>query len=224
MFAEGFRDLVKPQWVQIIEALKIAGGLSVPELRARLGGSYMGIKDQCEALRERGYLETWRVPREKIGRPEIMYRLADKATPVFPAAGALSLRLLEAARQLFGDTGPERMLLQHFQRLRDEWQPQLAQATSLVEKATLLSALRDREGCFARCKYDAQGGFRIQEFHHPLRPIFERYPNALHFELRAMEEVLATRIKRREVADRKGQLSRVDYEIVTLGVEAPSAS
>lgn len=218
MFAAGFRDLVKPQWVRVVEELKLSGGLPVPELQRRLGGSYMGVKDQCEALRKRGYVETWRVPRQKIGRPEIMYRLTDKADTIFPQAGPLSLDLLDAARGLFGSTAPERLLLQHFNELRDRWQPRLARARSLVEKATLLSALREKEGCFARCKYDSEQGFRIEEFHHPLHPVFEKYPNAIQFELRMMEDLLGTKIVRREIPGGRGGPARIDYEVATLGV------
>jgi predicted ArsR family transcriptional regulator len=218
VFAAGFRDLVKPQWVRIVEELKLSGGLPVPELQRRIGGSYMGIKDQCEALRKRGYLETWRVPRRKIGRPEIMYRLTEKAEPAFPQGGTLALGLLEAARQMFGGSAPERLLLQHFNDLRDRWLPRLAKARSLVEKATLLSDLRQKEGCFGRCKYDPEQGFRIEEFHHPLREVFEKYPNAVQFELRMMEELLGTKVVRREIPGGRGGPARVDYEVATLGV------
>ncbi|BCX49540.1 transcriptional regulator [Haloferula helveola] len=221
MFARGVRDLVKKQWVRIVDELKLSGGLPVPELQRRLGGSYMGIKDQCEALRKRGYLETWRIPRKGIGRPEIMYRLTEKASCLFPdAGGGLSVALLDAARHLFGDTAPERMLLQHFQKLREDWQPKISKAKSLVEKATLLSALREKEGCFGRCKYDPDQGFRIEEYHHPLQPIFDLYPNAIQFELRMMEELLGSKVIRREVPGGRGGPARVDYEVATLGVRA----
>jgi predicted ArsR family transcriptional regulator len=143
---------------------------------------------------------------------------------VFPAPGALSMPLLEAARQLFGDTAPERLLLQHFKQLGEVWRPRLAKARSMVEKATLLSALREEEGCFGRCKYDPQDGFRIEEFHHPLGPIFQRYPNAIQFELRVMEEALGTRITRRVLTDHRGLAVRTDYEIVTLGVRGDGLS
>lgn len=219
VFAPGFRDLVKPQWVRIVEELKLSGGLPVPELQRRLGGSYMGVKDQCEALRKRGYLEVWRVPRERIGRPEIMYRLTSKAGGIFPQAGGLTLQLLEAARGMFGDTAPERLLLQYFQQLRERWQPRLARAKSMVEKATLLTSLREQEGCFGRCKYDPQRGFRIEEAHHPLHEVFGRYPNAIQFELRMMEELLGTKIVRREVPGGRGGPARIDYEVPTLGLD-----
>ncbi len=219
MFLKGFRDLVKASWVKILEELKYSGGLPVPELQRRLGGSYMGIKDQCEALKARGYLETWRVPRTEVGRPEIMYRLALKADGLFPQAGTeVSMDLLDAARKIYGDTAPERLLLQYFENLRESWQPRLSRAKSLVEKATILSSLREKTGCFSRCKYDADRGFRIEEYHHPLHEIHQAYPNAIQFELRMMEELLGSRVVRREIPGGRGGPARVDYEVATLGV------
>lgn len=219
MFRAGFRDLVKKQWVALIDELKCSGGLPVPELQRRLGGSYMGVKDQCEALVKLGYLETWRLPRTVVGRPEIMYRLTGKADALFPEAGArMTLEVLEAARQLFGDTAPERLLFQYFQDLHEQWRPRLLKAKSLVEKATLLSALREKEGCFGRCRYDPDRGFRIEEVHHPLGPVFERYPNAIQFEVRIMEELLGSRVIRREVPGGRHGPARIDYEVQTLGV------
>jgi predicted ArsR family transcriptional regulator len=219
MFLPGFRDLVKEGWVKILDELKLSGGLPVPELCRRLGGSYMGMKDQCDRLVKLGYLERWRLPRQEVGRPEIMYRLAPKADAIFPQAGvSLSLELLEAARSLFGDTAPERLLMQYFGQLRERWRPKLAKTRSLVERATMLSALREKEGCFGRCKYDPAKGFRIEEYHHPLHPVFAVYPGAITLELRMMEELLGTRIVRREIPGGRGGPARTDYEVATLGV------
>lgn len=219
MFVPGFRELVKEGWVKVIEELKVSGGLPVSELSRRLGTSYMGMKDQCDRLVKMGYLERWRLPRQEVGRPEIMYRLAPKAEAIFPQAGvSLSLDLLEAARALFGDTAPERLLLQYFGQLREQWRPKLSKAKSLVERATLLSALREKEGCFGRCKYDPAKGFRIEEYHHPLQAVFAVYPNAINLELRMMEELLASRVTRREIPGGRGGPARIDYEVATLGV------
>lgn len=219
MFLPGFRELVKEGWVKVIDELKVAGGLPVSELSRRLGTSYMGMKDQCDRLVKMGYLERWRLPRQEVGRPEIMYRLAPKAEALFPQAGvALSLELLDAARTLFGAAAPERLLLQYFQQLREKWRPKLQKGKSLVERATILSGLREKEGCFGRCKYDPTRGFRIEEYHHPLQAIFAVYPGAITLEIRMMEELLGTRVVRKEVAGGRGGPARIDYEVVTLGV------
>lgn len=219
MFLPGFRDLVKPQWMAVIEELKLSGGLSISELSRRLELSYMTVKQHCEDLKELGYLERTRVPRTQVGRPEIFYRLAQKADALFPQAGvSLTLDLLDAVKVLFGETSPDRLLFQYFQHQQERWRPKLTKAKSLVEKATLLAGLREKEGCFGRCKYDPERGFRIEEYHHPLLAVFEKYPHAIGLELRMLEQLLGTRIVRKEIPGGRGGPARVDFEVVTLGV------
>ena len=218
MFRPGFRELVKPQWVAAIEELKISGGLPVSELSRRLGTSYMATKQYCEDLNKLGYLARSRVPRTEVGRPEIFYRLSPKAASIFPDAGvSFTLGLLENLKGLFGESAPERLLYQYFQQLQELWQPRLAKASSLVEKATLLAGLREKEGCFGRCKYDPENGFRIEEYHHPLQLVFDQYPRAVTMELRMLEQLLGTRVVRREIPGGRSGPARVDFEVATLG-------
>lgn len=218
MFQPGFRDLVKPQWVATLEELKIAGGLPVSELSRRIDASYMAVKQYCEDLKKLGYLERSRIPRTEVGRPEIFYRLTAKADAIFPQAGTpFSLDLLENLKPIFGENAPDRLLFEHFRRQQEQWLPKLVKAKSLVEKATLLSGLREKSGCFDRCKYDPEKGFRIEEYHHPLQRIFEKYPRGIAMEVRMMEELLGSKVVRREIPGGKHGPARVDFEIATLG-------
>lgn len=218
MFRSGFRDLVKPQWVSTIEELKLSGGLPVSELARRLEASYMAVKQYCEDLKELGYLERSRIPRSEVGRPEIFYRLTSKADALFPPAGtSFSLEILDSLKPLFGENAPERLLFQYFQQQQEQWLPKLTKAKSLVEKATLLAGLREKTGCFGRCKFDPERGFRIEEYHHPLQRIFDKYPRAVAMELRMIESLLGTKVVRREIPGGRAGPARVDFEVSTLG-------
>ena len=88
----------------------------------------------------------------------------------------------------------------------------------MLEKATLLAALREQDGCFCRCKYDPEKGVRIEEYHQPLQPVFAKYPRALGMELRLLEALLGTRVTRREIHASRHGPARVDFEVATLGV------
>lgn len=217
MFLYGFRELARPQWVKIIEELKIHGGMSVPELGSIMEMSYMGVKQHCEALLKLGFLERSRVPRTEVGRPEITYRLSSKADALFPQAGvSLTLCLLDNMKSLYGANAPVKLLFQYFADLQEKWHSRLLRAKSLVEKATLLSSMREKEGCFSRCSYDVKSGFKIEEFHHPLWALFEKYPEAVLMELRMMEQLMGTKIERREIAGGRGGPAKVEYLMVTL--------
>ncbi|MEN9992200.1 MAG: hypothetical protein RLZZ224_1902 [Verrucomicrobiota bacterium] len=217
MFLPGFRDLVRSPWVTILEELKMRGGCSIPTLAETMEMSYMGVKKHCEDLLEMGYLQRSRVPRTEVGRPEVMYRLSAKADTIFPQAGtSFSLALLTQIKGLFGSNAPEKLLMQYFSDLQEQWQARMHRAKSLVEKATLLVSLREKEGCLARCSYDAKIGFRIEEFHHPMWAIFDVYPAAIAFETRMLENLMGTRMERRDVSGGRHGPSRVEFLIQTI--------
>jgi DNA-binding transcriptional ArsR family regulator len=97
-----FSELGRSQRLRIIHMLKKTQGLAIGELASRLDLSYMGVKQHCEELERQGFLDTRRRPKP-IGRPEIVYRLTAKASSFFPAAAnPATIKILEAARQLYG--------------------------------------------------------------------------------------------------------------------------
>jgi len=107
----------------------------------------------------------------------------------------------------------------YFQELQDRWLPKVKAGKSLVEKATRLSDLRDSAGWFGRCHYDAESGFRMEEYHNPMERMYSDYPNAVRMEVQMMERLLGTKINRTEANLGKGR-KLVVYEIATLGVRS----
>lgn len=213
-----FQDLIKPQWRYVLEALKLSGGLPVSELARQLDASYMAVKQHCEELKKLGYLDRSRVPRTAVGRPEIFYSLGAKADALFPQAGAsFTLGLLDELKALFGENTPDKLLFQYFQKLHERWQPQLGKAQSLVEKAVKLATLREKEGCYGRCLNDVEEGLRLEEFHNPLQRVFERYPRAIAMEQRMIEELLGSRVHRKELTGGREGQPRVVFEVATPG-------
>lgn len=198
--------------------LKLSGGLPVSELAGRVGVSYMAAKQHCEELKKAGYLDRSRVPRTVVGRPEIYYSLSAKADALFPQAGTdFTLDLLEGLKALFGENAPEKLFFQHFQKQLEKWQPLLSKARSVAEKAAKLALLRGKEGCAVRCVEDPEGGFRIEEFHNPLQRIFERYPRVVAMEQRMIEQLLGTRVTRREFPGGRNGQPRVVFEVAAAG-------
>jgi len=211
-----FQDLIRPQWRAVLEVLKLSGGQPVSELARRVDASYMAVKQHCEELKKMGCLDRSRVPRTAVGRPEIFYSLSAKADALFPQAGVnFTLDLLDELKGLFGDSTPDKLLFQHFQKQQEKWQPLLVKAQSLAEKASKLAALRAKVGGCVKYREDAEGGPRIEEFHNPLQRVFERYPRAAAMEQRMIEQLLGTRVTRRELVDGRAGLPRVVFELGT---------
>ena len=145
-------SLTRGQRLEVLSVLKRAGGLPVRPLSARMGMSYMGVKQYCLELEKKGFLETWRQPRGvgRGGRPEMLYRLTDRAHALFPPAqNDLTLEVLEAVHKVYGSAAPEKLLFSVFQNRAGHYISKLPKYGSLALRTALLARLRDQEGCMA---------------------------------------------------------------------------
>ena len=50
MFSQALRDIARPTYAEILEALKRSDGMAVSELAKQLQMSYMGVKQHCVNL------------------------------------------------------------------------------------------------------------------------------------------------------------------------------
>lgn len=209
-----FRDLIKPQWRVVLEEIKLSGGMPVSDLARSTGGSYMAVKTHCEELTKSGYLIRTRLPRTEVGRPEIFYSLSTKADALFPEAGVgFTLGLLEELRLMYGDSAPEKLLFQYFQKRREQLAKTLDKLPSTAEKAVKLSALRTKEGCASECECEPGKPIQILEIHNPLQRIFELYPRAAAMEVRMIEQLLGARVLRHEIPGGRETPPRIVFEI-----------
>ena len=208
-----FRDLIRPQWRQVIEQLKVSEGLSVAELASRVGGSYMAVKQHCEDLTGIGYLDRSRVPRVAVGRPEIFYSLSEKSEALFPEAGSgFVIEILSELKRLFGEHAPEKLLFQYFEKLKVQWSSAVLESNVLTDKVDILLGLRAQNGGLSDWEETSKGGFVIREYHNPLHRIFEEFPKAGLMEQRLLEDLLAVRLQRREVRNGRSLLVGLTYE------------
>lgn len=206
-----FRDLIKPQWRAVLEALKASGGMPVADLARKVRGSYMTVKTHCEELAKAGYLVRTRLPRTEVGRPEIFYSLSEKADALFPRVGtAFSLDLLEEVRRMFGETAPEKILFQYFQSRFEALAGILDKISSAEEKAAKLASLRTKDGCVS-C-FEAEPP-RVVELHNPLLRIFQQYPRGAMMEQRMMEQLIGRKLRRIEESGGPCGVPRVTFEI-----------
>src|SRR5246127_4846333 len=103
-------EIGRTQRLEILNTLKRTRGLSVNQLVARMNMSYMGIKQHCLTLERDGYLDTWRRP-QKMGRPEMVYRLTRRSHDLFPAdSNEFTLELLRSVCDIYGANAPEKLL------------------------------------------------------------------------------------------------------------------
>jgi predicted ArsR family transcriptional regulator len=188
---------------RIVEALKLGGGACVRDLAGELGMSYMGVKEACLGLQKSGFLETWRRP-SSGGRPQLEYRLTERAGQLFPAESPeIALELLESARTLFGAAAPEKLLLVVFKRMAERYRRRL-HSGSLGERAQRVAEIRHAEGHLSRWEpaglESGSGGLagRIVEAHSPILEVLRAHPIAARLESEMLGDLLGARVVREE--------------------------
>jgi predicted ArsR family transcriptional regulator len=189
-------EIGRTQRLDIINSLKRTKGMSVNELVDKMGMSYMGIKQHCITLHRNGYLDTWRRP-QKMGRPEMVYRLTRRTHDLFHAdSNHFTLDLLKAAQEIYGPNAPEKLLYNIFKKKTAALKAKV-KGDTLADRAKWLAQVRDGEGYMAQFINNSQdGGPHILECHSPILNLVEEYPIIGRFEQDMFEAVLGTRVRR----------------------------
>ena len=191
-------EIGRTQRLEILNTLKRTRGLSVNELVTRMKMSYMGIKQHCLTLERDGYLDTWRRP-QKMGRPEMVYRLTKRTHDLFPCdSNDLTLDLLASAREVYGINAPEKLLFHVFERKTGELKTRVKGET-MEERAQWLVKHRENEGFMSQYLNDEkEGGPQILECHSPIMNLLDEYPIIARLEQDLVEGVLGTPVRREE--------------------------
>ncbi len=191
-------EIGRTQRLEIVNTLKRTRGLSVNELVSRMKMSYMGIKQHCLTLERDGYLDTWRRP-QKMGRPEMVYRLTRRTHDLFPCdSNDMTLELLKSVSQIYGLNAPEKLLFNLFERKTAKLK-EAVKGETVAERATWLAKEREKEGFMSQFVNDAkEGGPQILECHSPILNLLDEYKIIGRLEQDLVESVLGTPVRREE--------------------------
>jgi predicted ArsR family transcriptional regulator len=191
-------EIGRTQRLEILNTLKRTKGLSVNELVAKMKMSYMGIKQHCLTLERDGYLDTWRRP-QKMGRPEMVYRLTRRTHDLFPCdSNEMTIELLKSAADIHGPNAPEKLLFRVFERKTAALKEKVKGET-VAERAKWLAAQREKEGFMSQfITDDKEGGPQILECHSPIMNLLDLYPIIGRLEQDLVSTVLGTPVRREE--------------------------
>lgn len=171
--------------------------MSVNELVAKMKMSYMGIKQHCLTLERDGYLDTWRRP-QRMGRPEMVYRLTKRTHDLFPCdSNELTLELLRSIKEIHGPNAPEKLLFNVYERKTARLKERVKGAT-IADRAKWLAREREKEGYMAQFVTDQEGGPQILECHSPIMNLLDLYPIVGRLEQDMFEAILGTSVRREE--------------------------
>ena len=190
-------EIGRTQRLEILNSLKRTKGMSVNELVERMGMSYMGIKQHCLTLQRDGYLDTWRRP-QKMGRPEMVYRLPRRSHDLFPSdSNEFTLELLQSLRDIYGANAPEKLLYNVFEKRTGALRAKV-KGENVAERARWLAKVRDNEGYMAQFLASEKGGPQILECHSPVLNLLEKYPIIGRLEQDMFEAILGAPVRREE--------------------------
>lgn len=191
-------EIGRTQRLEILNSLKRSKGLSVNELVQKMKMSYMGIKQHCLTLHRDGYLDTWRRP-QKMGRPEMVYRLTSRTHDLFQSdSNQMTLELLRSSQEIYGPNAAEKLLYNVFEKRTAALKPKIKGET-VAERAKALAKIRDAEGHMSQFTTgEKEGGPQILECHSPIMNLLERYPIVRRLEQDMFEALLGTSVRREE--------------------------
>ncbi|PYL14961.1 MAG: transcriptional regulator [Verrucomicrobia bacterium] len=191
-------EIGRTQRLEILNSLKRTRGMSVNELVAKMKMSYMGIKQHCLTLQRDGYLDTWRRP-QRMGRPEMVYRLTRRTHDLFPTdSNQFTFELLKSSHEIYGSNAPEKLLYNVFERKGAALKAK-AKGDTVADRAKWLAKVRDGEGYMAQfVTEEKEGGPQILECHSPILNLLDRYPIVGRLEQDMFAAVLDTRVRREE--------------------------
>ena len=191
-------EIGRTQRLEIVNSLKRSRGMSVNELVEKMKMSYMGIKQHCLTLERDGYLDTWRRP-QKMGRPEMVYRLTRRSHDLFQAdSHQFTLDLLKSVQEIYGSNAPEKLLYNIFEKKIAALKAK-AKGHTVAERAKWLARFRDGEGYMAQFTNGEEDGPKILECHSPIMNLLDRYPIIGRFEQDMFEGVLGTGVRRQMI-------------------------
>jgi predicted ArsR family transcriptional regulator len=152
----------------IVKLLKSEGAMDASQLAERLGVTAMAVRQHLYQL-EREKLVTAEERPVPFGRPAKYWQLTRHADRLFPDAYAeLSVALIKALGDAFGEEGMARVLQSRCARQQREYSQRIPAALSLKEKLRELARIRTEEGYMAEVKPAGKGGFVLVENHCPI--------------------------------------------------------
>ncbi len=152
----------------IVRLLKTEGALDAARLAGKLGLTAMAVRQHLYALQKEKLVtaQTRPVP---LGRPVKYWHLTRAADRLFPEAYAeLSVALIGAMSDAFGEDGLRRVLESRRAKQQAEYLQRIPPSLSLKEKLQRLVRIRTEEGYMAELVPARKGSFLLVENHCPI--------------------------------------------------------
>ena len=152
----------------ILLLLKTKGDKTTLAVAEHLGVSRQAARVHLENLAAQGLVVT-AAAKAGVGRPKTLWDLTELAQARFPDTHAqMTVELIEAVRQEFGEAGLERLLARREVATAQIYRQALERDHDLLSRLTRLSDLRAAEGYMASWRLEPDGSYLLVEDHCPI--------------------------------------------------------
>jgi len=179
-----------PSRQMILRLLKQQGPSDSEALGAQLGISAMAVRQHLYALHAQK-LVTYQEEQRPIGRPAKMWGLTPAAESHFPDAHAgLTVNLLHAAEQTFGEQGVKRVVSRCAEQQIETYRSRIPARASLQNRLATLISIRNEEGYMAEVQREPDGSFVLIENHCPISAAANTCPKLCDAEFEVFRAIL----------------------------------
>ena len=204
---------------RIVDLLKRAGPVTAATLATDLELSDVAVRQHLQGLAAAGLAESTRQAAVGRGRPSRLWSLSAAASPFFPDRhGELTVDLLTAIKDAFGEQGLERVILQRSQQQLQSYAEQMPVAgehpeASLEERLRALVALRSSEGYLAELVIEEPASYLLIEHHCPICDAAKCCLGLCRAELEVFRDLLGPRVSVERTAHLLAGDARCIYRI-----------
>jgi len=206
---------------RLLYLIKSRGPQSTHALASALAISLPGARKHLQALLAKNLVAFEDVARS-VGRPKRLWRLTASAERRFPDShAALTLELIGATRQAFGETGMDQLIGTREKAIENRYGAALSQCQKLSQKVARLAELRSDEGYMAEWEALSDGAFLLSENHCPICAAARFCQGFCRSELRIFAAALGPEAEIERLEHILSGARRCAYRISARGSEAP---
>jgi predicted ArsR family transcriptional regulator len=197
--------------------LKSRGPQAASELAKRLGVTTVAVRQHIAVLRAEGMVECGD-ERRTHGRPAQLWRLTAKAAERFPVCyDLLTLGLLQAVRNAFGEDGLRRLIAEWARLQVASYGQRIPDGKPVQEVVAALAAIRRGEGYMAEWRRTRNGMLELVENHCAICAAAEYCPELCAAELELFRKVLGEDVSLERTEHILGGDRRCVYRVSALG-------
>ena len=150
---------------RIVDLLKVKGPVTASALALDLGLTKVAVRQHLQGLEAAGLASPHRRAAGGRGRPSMLWTLTAEAARLFPDRhGELTVGLLGALQDAFGDEGLERIIQQRSRGQVEHYSSRMPRGkTSLKARVEALAALRTAEGYLAEVITEKPGCYLLPD-------------------------------------------------------------